>query len=68
MNITDASQQIVRIVEMNTTEKQPDTAASHTILQIATGAGLSLPEANTALNHAVEQGTLVEENGRYRVA
>lgn len=63
----EGEQRIVRIVDQNTTEKQPATAASHTIMQIATRGGLTLPEANTALNGAVQSGLIVEEDGRFRV-
>lgn len=61
-------EKIVRIVDLNTTEMQPDTAARHTVLQIATRGGLPLPAAAGAIDDALEAGLLVEEDGRYRVA
>lgn len=68
MTKQELTDKVVRIVDLNTTPVQADTAARHTVLQIATRAGMPLPTACGAIDDAVEEGKLVEEDSRYRVA
>lgn len=68
MTPDEAIEKVVRIVDHQTTPEQPDTVPKHTITMLATRDELTLPEANTALNDAMEKGLLVEEDERFRLA
>ncbi|MFP8891863.1 helix-turn-helix domain-containing protein (plasmid) [Natrialbaceae archaeon A-CW2] len=66
--MTDATTRVVSIVDKNSgNDSQPETAALHTIKQIAKHAGIDPATVDQAIDDALEDGRLEEVDGRYRV-
>ena len=68
--VTDAEQlreRIPRIISLNTGDPQPETMGEETLILHCTHATLDPNVARGILSELVEDGVIVEENGRYRL-
>ena len=65
MNLADRA---VRIAELQTTDKQRDTVAEHVLVHLLSRAYTDPAGARDAIETAVVEGRLVEQDGRYALA
>ena len=65
MNLADRA---VRIADHQTTEMQRDTVAEHVLVHLLSRAYTSPEGARDAIETAVAEGRLVEQDGRYALA
>ena len=68
--VTDSEQlreRIPRIISLNTGNAQPETMGEETLILHCTHATLDPNVARGVLSELVEDGVIVEENGRYRL-